>query len=348
MENNDKTPARIPRKARIFHGVSAPRSKDDQTTLVYELIRGKLEGLYQQAQQSVLRQHRRFAEVLKERGATIDQFLANFRKVMATSVVASALYFLPTPVAQAPDQPRAPPHTLSQAQTESEKVNKVLTFRSVLGGVDHQPTLTQEQQLAQLTQELFGFKLTSELEGMRLNVNYGYMGAEQHLSRYPGDVLSGHFADQEQKDTFLEYGMAPLRGAWGYWARSRSELSQEDIEQEKWYVAVQTFLSPGWPAHYKEYYQWFRYRKIVAFNPQNGKGVVAVIGDAGPATWTGKVFGGSPEVMHALGLSEGPRKGAVTVFFVDDPDNNMTLGPLHLPIAPTDANLAMYVENEGP
>ena len=59
----------------------------------------------------------------------------------------------------------------------------------------------------------------------------------------------------------------------------------------------------------------------------DARSVVAAIADSGPAMWTGKNFGGSPEVMDYLG---GPRykKGPVIVFFVDDPENKIPLGPV--------------------
>ena len=55
---------------------------------------------------------------------------------------------------------------------------------------------------------------------------------------------------------------------------------------------------------------------------------MAVIGDSGPAAWTGKHFGGSPEVMAYLELNRGKQKGAVILFFVDDQNNKVPLGPL--------------------
>jgi hypothetical protein len=55
--------------------------------------------------------------------------------------------------------------------------------------------------------------------------------------------------------------------------------------------------------------------------------VVAAIADSGPAAFTGKQFGGSPEVMEYLGGVR-YKKGPVIVFFVDDPDNKVPLGPV--------------------
>ena len=75
---------------------------------------------------------------------------------------------------------------------------------------------------------------------------------------------------------------------------------------------------------------FFKFRKMVVVNPQSGQAVVAVVGDAGPAEWTGKHLGGSPEVMHFLGLAKGPRKGPVLYFFVDDPQDEVPLGPISI------------------
>ena len=59
-----------------------------------------------------------------------------------------------------------------------------------------------------------------------------------------------------------------------------------------------------------------------------GKSVVTDLADSGPAQWTGKQFGASPEAMKALDLHKGPRKGLVIFLFVDDPQNKIPLGPL--------------------
>ena len=59
--------------------------------------------------------------------------------------------------------------------------------------------------------------------------------------------------------------------------------------------------------------------------------MVTALGDAGPAEWTGKQFGASPESMKVLDLHKGSRKGLVIFLFVDDPDNLVPLGPLSTP-----------------
>ena len=124
--------------------------------------------------------------------------------------------------------------------------------------------------------------------------------------------------------------MAPGRGAWGYFASSREAMSDEDIGKEKYYIAVQTFLAPEFNARVAEYRDFFKYRKMLLVNPYTGKSIVAVIGDAGPAVWTGKHLGGSPEVMRYLGRVDGSLKGPVLFFFIDDPENTVPLGPIHV------------------
>ena len=77
-------------------------------------------------------------------------------------------------------------------------------------------------------------------------------------------------------------------------------------------------------------YLFFKFRKMLLVNPNTGQAIVTVIGDAGPAEWTGKHLGGSPEVMYHLGLGSGSRKGGVLYFFIDDANDTIPLGPVTL------------------
>lgn len=124
--------------------------------------------------------------------------------------------------------------------------------------------------------------------------------------------------------------MAPGRGAWRYFADSQESLTQKEIDQEKYYIAVQTFLAPGYYSHVKEYSEFFKFRKMLVVNPENGKAMVVVIGDSGPAVWTGKQLGGSPEVMSYLERVDGAQKGPVLYFFIDDPSDTVPLGPIEI------------------
>lgn len=189
-------------------------------------------------------------------------------------------------------------------------------------------TEQEEYSISQMLSNHFQMKVTPVLDNKRLNRSYGYIGAEQHLMRYPGDTMESHFQTPEEHK-YYSSGMAPGRGAWGYFTQSGQALTEKDIEREKYYIAVQTFLAPGWHDHVREYYEFFKYRKMLVVNPENGKAMVVVIGDAGPAVFTGKSLGGSPEVMNYLERQDGGAKGPVLYFFIDDPDDTIPLGPVN-------------------
>lgn len=186
----------------------------------------------------------------------------------------------------------------------------------------------EEQKISTLLSNSFGFKTLPEIDNKRLNRTYGLIGGEQHLYRYPGDNVYNHANTSVDWAKFGDAGIAPGLGAWGYFAPSQSQLTDTDKTRERYYIAVQTFLAPGFAERTAEYRDFFKYRKMLVINPQTGQAVVTDIADAGPAEWTGKHLGGSPEVMDALGLGAGPRKGPVLYFFVDDPGNNIPLGPV--------------------
>lgn len=188
----------------------------------------------------------------------------------------------------------------------------------------------EESSISALLSERVKMPVKAELQGIRLNTSYGYIGAEQHLMRYPGDTIWSHFSTPDEAQHYAKSGMAPGRGAWGYFAYSQAEMTQKDIDREKYYIAVQTFLAPGFSQNVREYSEFFKYRKMLVVNPQNGKAMVVVIGDAGPAQWTGKQLGGSPEVMSYLERVDGRQKGPVLYFFLDDPQDTVPLGPIEL------------------
>ena len=180
----------------------------------------------------------------------------------------------------------------------------------------------EEKLLEQIVERLLGIKAKASLEGEHLNTTLGIIGLEQHLRRYPEDGLTSHGEGE-----ILHAGMAPGLGAWGHFASSKAELSPSLTEKERWYAVVQTMYLPEWKRRSPYLRDWYRYRKVLIINTENGNAVVGAIADAGPAAWTGKHFGGSPEIMQSLG---GPqyRKGPVLLFFVDDPQNQIPLGPI--------------------
>lgn len=180
----------------------------------------------------------------------------------------------------------------------------------------------EEAYLEQQLTDVLGFDVTAELEGNRLNHSIGIMGGEQHLHRFPGDSLQQH-------DAFLEAGIAPNRGAFG-WFTQQGELTTTSIEREKYYFAVQTLYLPNWNTDHPTLKPWYAFRKMIAINPHDQVAVVGVVGDAGPAQWVQKQFGGSPEVIREGKIWSKANRGKVILLFVNDPQDKVPLGVIDL------------------
>ncbi|MBI4040181.1 hypothetical protein HY389_02400 [Candidatus Daviesbacteria bacterium] len=214
--------------------------------------------------------------------------------------------------------------------TSAEDKNQLLA-KALAGQVPDEvrPLTPQEEQtIAQTLTSQLGIVVKPELDGVRLNRSYGLIGGEQHLYRYPGDTLYSHATSAADWAMYGDAGIAPGLGAWGYFAPSQQQFTPKDAQRERYYIAVQTFLAPGFAENVAKYRDFFRYRKMIVVNPKTGQAVVTDVGDAGPADWTGKHLGGSPEVMQEVGLAQGPRKGAVIYMFIDDPNDQIPLGPV--------------------
>lgn len=219
----------------------------------------------------------------------------------------------------------------SQAQVLDidEKPSLVSDLSLVLPSTIRVLTDDEERRVADVLSRTFGSRVTPELNGKRLNRSYGLIGLEQHLARFPGDNMKIHFDTQEEAINYYGDGMAPGLGAWRYFTSSKEALTEKDKMREKYYIAVQTFLVPDYNQRVSEYRDFFKYRKMLVVNPTNGKAIVAVIGDVGPAEWTGKHLGGSPEVMMYLERVDGRGKGPVLYFFIDDPNDTIPLGQIN-------------------
>lgn len=216
----------------------------------------------------------------------------------------------------------------SVTQNINKNVFLMHDLQNILPQEMRELTPQEEENVAAVLTRDTGIKVSAEINGKRLNRSYGFMGAEQHLARYPGDTMDSHFESQEDADRYWSSGMAPGLGAWRHFATSKEAMTKEDVDREKYYIAVQTFLAPGFHSNVREYVNFFKYRKMLVVNPQNGKAMVVVIGDAGPAAWTGKHLGGSPEVMKYLERVDGRQRGPVLYYFIDDEENKIPLGPV--------------------
>ena len=262
---------------------------------------------------------------LTDKGIDLGKIREHSAKIIGAGALTGTLLF-------------APPGTVKDLPSITEMISSINNLKDsandlpqkflidILKGILPERTrpLTggEEKKLEQVFDKVVGVKAKANLEGEHLNTTYGYIGAEQHLARYPGDNIYNH-----PKIPTGDEGMAPGLGAWGYFSQSRENLTKSLEETEKWYAVVQTLYLPDWNKRAKYLREWYKYRKVLIVNTDNGNAVIAAIADSGPAAWTGKHFGGSPEVMEYLG---GPRykKGPVIIFFVDDPENKVPLGPV--------------------
>lgn len=214
------------------------------------------------------------------------------------------------------------------AQKIDNRIFVISDLAKVLPNEVRPLTSEEEATVSGVLAREYGLKVSASVGDLRLNRSYGLIGQEQHLARFPGDNMDNHFDTEKDASLYSREGMAPGLGAWGYFATSAASMSQEEVDREKYYIAVQTFLSPDFNEKIAEYRDFYKYKKMLVVNPENGKAIVADIADAGPAEWTGKHLGGSPEVMHYLERHDGKERGPVLYFFIDDPSDQVPLGPI--------------------
>jgi hypothetical protein len=290
---------------------------EKKKSLHYEHLKNKWTKRHKKHQENLFSKHK----------SAFEWFLYNSKQLGVGTL--AGIFLLTAPIV-----PVIPTSFSSPSSSVNSPIDKkvFLTFdlKNVLP-LDVQPlTPEQEKNVSEILTRDFGVKVAPELNGIRLNTTYGIIGQEQHLARYPGDNMYTHFENPDEGQKYWDFGMAPGLGGWGYFADSSALMTKEESDKEKYYIAVQTFLAPGFDQNRQEYLDFFKFRKMIVVNPQNGKAVVADIGDVGPAPWTGKQLGGSPELMNYLERYDGAERGSVLYFFIDDPSNSVPLGPISL------------------
>lgn len=274
--------------------------------------------------QKSLSKHKIAYEWLVRNGLSVAELRQKSANLIATGALGGTLLFSPGVPTDIQNVVKAVTQNVyaNQMSGPSVRVSLAAALAPVLPQKPEPLTPDKEAMIGDLFSKYIGISAKASLDSNHLPTTYGYTGAEQHLARFPGDSIYGH--DEQQAE-----GMAPGLGAWGYFANSKNELTSEQIAMEKYYIAAQTFDIPQWNTNQPYLKNWYKYRKVIVVNPRNGEAAVAVIGDAGPADWTGKQFGASPELMHHLKLDFGMKKGEIIVFFVDDPQNKVPIGPIN-------------------
>lgn len=298
-----------------------------------EYLRNKLKLKHLKTKSKFSQKHPHVEKFFGEKGLEIGKIRQHSAKIIGAGALAGTLALAqpqPIGILTTPQGPIEKVKAEKAIAQISPKDSLLARLGEVLPKKTRPLTREEEKQLEGVLATTVNIPAKATLEGEHLNTTYGLIGAEQHLRRYPGDTMATHPKVPEDDE-----GMAPGLGAWGYFAPTKSALAPDLVETEKWYAVVQTLYLPDWGRRQPYLRDWYKYRKVLIVNTQNGHAVVAAIADSGPAAWTGKHFGGSPEVMNYLG---GPRykKGPVILFFVDDPENKIPLGPVEyesLPLA---------------
>ncbi len=185
------------------------------------------------------------------------------------------------------------------------------------GQLESQSELYLEQQLS----DLLGFDILAELDGQRINHSTGIMYSEQHLKRSPNDNLQNHV-------NLLEAGINSHRGAFG-WFVDHGEITKEAEELEKYYFSLQLYQLENWPTSYKELKSWYKFKKMIVINPAEKIAVVGVVGNIDSKNNYKYQFGGSPEIIRKGKIWSPISQGKVLLMFVDDPNNEVPLGPIY-------------------
>lgn len=307
-------------------------------------VRKKLKVKLLHAENTLLKKHPKVKDFFQEKGFLLENIREHSAGILSAGILAGALFLAPQndklPVIDDlvkfihKDQ-EADSHSNSPKLVSSNSL-LATNLQSILPEKTRPLQRNEEKLLEQVLTQSTGIPVRATLEGEHLNTTYGRIGIEQHLRRYPGDTISNHGTLDEQRE-----GMAPGLGAWGYFAPSKSALTEDLEEIEKWYAVVQTLYLPDWNTRQPYLKNWYKYRKVMIVNTENGNAVVASVADSGPAAWTGKHYGGSPEVMRHLGGESKRRytKGPVLVFFVDDPENKVPLGPVNYDTVNIESNV---------
>lgn len=186
------------------------------------------------------------------------------------------------------------------------------------GHLPKQDEMYLEQQLT----DLFGFEVAAELEGVRLPHSIGVMQSLPHLRRHPTDTLAEH-------QRCHTAGIRQVRGGFG-WFTEMGQLTEHGVLQEEYYFAVQAQFLQAWQNSPSIIKNWLKFRKMVMINPADQRAVVGVVADLGPSEWVHYQFGGSPETILDGKVWSPQARGHVLMFFINDPMNQVQLGPLDL------------------
>jgi hypothetical protein len=197
-------------------------------------------------------------QFLLDSGVELGKVRQYSGKLLATTLLTGSLLLsAPTGAKPLPSSVEIQ-ERIDNGKDNSEPVQKKLieSLKEILPEKARPLSREEEKLLEQVFEKTIGIKAKGSLEGEHLNTTYGYIGAEQHLRRYPGDTIANHNTGSQ---TVLKEGMAPGLGAWGYFAPSKDKLTPELEETEKWYAVVQTLYLKDWAKRQPYLRDWYKY-----------------------------------------------------------------------------------------
>lgn len=269
----------------------------------------------------IARKRKKLVKFVENLGEDFEVLIQRWAKVFLAAGTVTTIFLtsaLPITAASIPHVRVENPQTLQGRQVLRQNL---ISYLEKFG----QKRKVNPSILASLVSQITGLAVKSSLDGQRLPTISGEIATEKHLQIYPNQSLSNHLPNPESFAKFSWTGISHSPSAWGYFADNKNLTTNDLVEKEKYYLAIQTFAVESWANQWPILKEWYKFRKLLVYNPENGKAVVGVVADAGPATYTRRAFGGSPELMDELGLSS-TTLGNVLVFFLDDPDNSVPLG----------------------
>lgn len=204
------------------------------------------------------------------------------------------------------------------ADEHAEVIEKARSITQLPAGtIDQELGLYLEQQLS----EILGFSISTKLENRTLPYTHGSVAALSHYKRTPTDSLSQHD---------YQYASFTDRRSFFGWLNTGLGAQRDGMQAEKYGVAIPLFSLPDWQTQSATLTKWYAFRKVVLINPTEMIAVVARIADNYPVLTNKYQFGATPETIVAAKCWSQATAGKVLIFFVDDSEQEIPLGPVSL------------------
>lgn len=214
-----------------------------------------------------------------------------------------------------------------------------------------------------ITSSYSSFKVYTEvatLNGITIPATSGRVAREQHLNLIASESASHHYSTSPvaSSPSWLRNGMAGGAGSFGSYGYPPKAEEKYYITMRwnytTWYSgalgnASQMYCGSAYSYYSIHYYSSYKYggeycvprtytknsssslkashwkRRVVVTNPANGRKVVVSVLESGPAIWTGRAAGLSPEAMYALGISSSTNNNNPLKYYWAA-DQSMSLG----------------------